>query len=358
MEKRKICFYTGTLKQGGVERDISILSNLLCEMDYDVYIVTVFSPEIFFQFNNKIKIIDISKNIKDRSIHSLLILKKEILRLQKEYKFDYIIGNMTGLNCLLIHALKKQDCKTIVRIASDPKSWSFKKRFLSSIYYKKADCVIGQTNYQLSCFGKKKLKNSFVIPNICDYKNSFDSEELLQNNQISYIGRLNVEIKRIDILIEGFAKFVGQNPRFYLSLVGEFVDEHNKQIVLNKINELGLQDKVFIHKPVLNVQEQLGKSCCFLFASPHEGMPNAILEAQLSGLPVITSNFNGVNEIINDNVDGIIYQFGNVDQISIKLNELLTDREKYKEISSNGISNKDRYSTKTVMDQWSKVLNN
>ena len=356
MQKKKICFYTGTLKQGGVERDISILSNLLCEKGFEVYIVTVFSPEIFFKFNASIKIIDISGKIKDRSIHSLLILKKEILRLQKEYNFNYIIGNMTGLNCLLIHTLKKQNCKTVVRIASDPKSWSFKKRFLSSIYYKKADCVIGQTEYQISCF-KRRLNNTFVIPNICDYDFSFTPDNLFKNDQICYIGRLNVEVKRIDVLIEGFCKFAEKNNRFCLSLIGEFANENDKKIILDKIGKLGLEQKVLIHKPVPNIQDELSKSCCFLFASPHEGMPNAILEAQLSGLPVITSNFNGVNEIIKDNVDGMIYQFGDVDEISAKLNELLTNFEMYKEISSNGISNKNRYSTKTVMEQWAKVLN-
>lgn len=356
MKNRKICFFTGSLKQGGAERDISILSNLFCERGFDVYIVCVFSKEIFFDINKKVKIIFLSDIIKNRSIRSIIKLKSEIVRLQREYCFDYVVGNMIGLNCLLIYSLKKLTCKTVIRVVSDPKSWTLKNRILSSIFYKKADCIIGQTSYQISCFFKKGLKKTFVIPNICDYESSFDPSKLFKNTQICYIGRLNARIKRLDLLIDGFNKFNKLNSNYTLSLFGEFSDKDSQDILLNKIFELGLQEKVFIRGSTKNVQKELGESCCFLFSSPHEGMPNAILEAQLSGLPVIVSDFNGVDEIVENGVNGIIYGFGNVEQLAEKLNYLLCDFNNYKLISLNGIANKSKYSIDAVMEQWKNVF--
>lgn len=356
MEKRRICFYTGSLKQGGAERDISILSNLLSKQGFDVYIVCVFSNEVFFDINNEVKIIFLCDIIKNRSVASIIQLKKEILKLQDKYRFNYVVSNMIGLNCLLVHTLRKKKCRTVVRIVSDPKSWTFKNKILSSLLYKKADCVVGQTEYQISCFSKKRIKRFFVIPNICDYSLSLDSSVLFKNTKICYIGRLNAKVKRIDLLIDGFSEFSKQNNNYSLSLFGEFSDEESKKIILKKINDLKLQEKVFVCGSTKNVQKELGESCCFLFSSPHEGMPNAILEAQLSGLPVITSNFNGVGEIINDDVNGVIYKFGDIRGLSKKLNDLLSDYKKYSFISLNGLACKSKYSVLAVMEIWKNVF--
>lgn len=356
MKSKKICFYTGSLKQGGAERDISILSNLFCEKGYEVYIVCVFSKEIFFEINKKVKLIFLSDRIKNRSLLSILRLKTAIVRLQNEYRFDYVIGNMIGLNCLLINSLKKQGCKTIVRIVSDPKSWTLKNKILSSLLYRKASCVVGQTRYQISCFAKKGIKKSFVIPNICDYKLAFDPMMLFKNNQVCYIGRLNVRVKRLDLLIDGFGRFVKHNSNYTLSLFGEFSDEYSKKTILQKISELGLQGKVFIRGSTKNIQKELRESCCFLFSSPHEGMPNALLEAQISGLPVITSDFKGADEIVRNGVDGVVYQFGNVEQLAQRLSKLLSNIDDYKTVSVNGAANRSRYSTDVIAERWSDVF--
>ena len=45
---------------------------------------------------------------------------------------------------------------------------------------------------------------------------------------------------------------------------------------------------------------------CFVFPSYREGFPNVVLEAASMELPCIVSDINGSNEIITDQINGII----------------------------------------------------
>src|SRR3990172_2164878 len=55
-------------------------------------------------------------------------------------------------------------------------------------------------------------------------------------------------------------------------------------------------------------QNFFSKSDLFLYYSEHDNMPNAVLEAMASGLPVITNQVGAVREMIDNKQDGFIAQ--------------------------------------------------
>lgn len=55
-----------------------------------------------------------------------------------------------------------------------------------------------------------------------------------------------------------------------------------------------------------DVAELLAGADVFCFTSRWEGFPNALLEAMAAGLPIITSDFEGAEELITDGVNGRI----------------------------------------------------
>ena len=63
----------------------------------------------------------------------------------------------------------------------------------------------------------------------------------------------------------------------------------------------------------------------FLFPSRHEGMPNAVLEAMASGLPVIASRIAGSEELVVDGETGFLFPSEDVDLLRVALKRLLTD---------------------------------
>ena len=63
----------------------------------------------------------------------------------------------------------------------------------------------------------------------------------------------------------------------------------------------------------------------FLFPSRHEGMPNAVLEAMASGLPVIASRIAGSEELVVHDETGLLFPSENVDSLRSALKQLLID---------------------------------
>ena len=58
-----------------------------------------------------------------------------------------------------------------------------------------------------------------------------------------------------------------------------------------------------------------------------EGLPMVIMEAMSVGVPVVSSKVEGVPDIIEDGVNGFLVSPGNVEQLSDKIIEVLSDPE-------------------------------
>jgi glycosyltransferase involved in cell wall biosynthesis len=91
--------------------------------------------------------------------------------------------------------------------------------------------------------------------------------------------------------------------------------------------ELGLQDRVqFLG---WQSREQLTKcyqeANVFLFPSRHEGMPNALLEAMASGLPVIASCIAGNEELVVDEKTGYLVPAEDVEALRTALKKMFSD---------------------------------
>jgi len=70
----------------------------------------------------------------------------------------------------------------------------------------------------------------------------------------------------------------------------------------------------------------------FISASVQEGMSNAMLEAMASGLPIITTRCEGVEELITDN--GVIVEDANAEDIAAAIRGLADNPQARKEMSA------------------------
>jgi glycosyltransferase involved in cell wall biosynthesis len=119
-----------------------------------------------------------------------------------------------------------------------------------------------------------------------------------------FIGRL-VGDKGINELVEAFSNLSDEDQKIKLLLVGTFekeLDPLKKETLYNiknnpRIISIGYQEEV---RPYFAI------ASCFVFPSYREGFPNVVLEAASMELPCIVSDINGSNEIITDQINGII----------------------------------------------------
>ena len=156
-----------------------------------------------------------------------------------------------------------------------------------------------------------------------------------------FIGRL-VGDKGINELTEAFSNLSDEDPKIKLLLVGTFekeLDPLKKETLLKiknnqRIISVGYQEEV---RPYFAI------ASCFVFPSYREGFPNVVLEAASMELPCIVSNINGSNEIITDQINGIIIPKKNTKALQKAMFSMKHDtsqRELYAANSRKGIAEK------------------
>jgi glycosyltransferase involved in cell wall biosynthesis len=103
-----------------------------------------------------------------------------------------------------------------------------------------------------------------------------------------------------DLLVEAWLEL--PTPRPWLLIVGPLEsptdgDADYVRALTTRIQELGLSGAVRLVGERSDIPELLAASDGFVFASAHEGLPNAMLEALSVGLPVVTTAFEAVEDV-------------------------------------------------------------
>jgi glycosyltransferase involved in cell wall biosynthesis len=111
--------------------------------------------------------------------------------------------------------------------------------------------------------------------------------------------------------------------------------DHGKTIVVGDgpyrprvekfINQNGLSQKIYLLGERENVPDLLASSEIFVLSSKKEGLPRTIIEAMLSGLPVVATRVGGIPELVEDGVTGFLVPRGNFEAFAKALNRLTED---------------------------------
>tara|TARA_B100002051_G_C16729303_1_gene637230 strand:+ start:1414 stop:2634 length:1221 start_codon:yes stop_codon:yes gene_type:complete len=96
----------------------------------------------------------------------------------------------------------------------------------------------------------------------------------------------------------------GYNIEYYILSSDEPSEE-----ILYQINQLSLDTSVSLLtvNSQNQVYEHMREADCFLLSSVEEGVSNSVLEAMYIGLPVISSDCGGMDEIIINDMNGILF---------------------------------------------------
>lgn len=116
-----------------------------------------------------------------------------------------------------------------------------------------------------------------------------------------------------------------RTQNFCYSIVSFGGEERRKleKIIL----DLNLSEYVDLLISNNNHQEYLEKSDIYFLPSIKEGLPYVLLEAGLSGLPILASDTGGVREIVQDEVDGLLIPAKDVDMAEKELFKLIQNEK-------------------------------
>ena len=160
---------------------------------------------------------------------------------------------------------------------------------------------------------------------------------------ITYVGRLEPQ-KSVDWLIETAGGWLDRLADCDLLLVGKG-PEHQKLIA--QCQKRGLSDRVHLAGWRPDVPEILAASDMLVLPSRWEGMPNVVLEAMASRLPVLASDVEGVRELLGPNADEQTVDHGDSAAFTEKIVRIASDPALSSDL---GDRNRQRVANKFGMD--------
>lgn len=117
-----------------------------------------------------------------------------------------------------------------------------------------------------------------------------------------FVGRL-VDTKRVCDLVEAVRQLGDARGRLRVGLVG---DGPCRPDLERQVLQAGLGDIVQFMGMRGDVPELLRSADLFVFPSEIEGLPNAVIEAALAGLPIVGADIGGVRDVIENEREGLI----------------------------------------------------
>lgn len=132
-------------------------------------------------------------------------------------------------------------------------------------------------------------------------------------------------IKCPEVMLETFRKVHEALPdaHYLIAGLGMTADSDMGSMV----HKLGLQEVVHLLGPQKDVAPVLSVGTAFLLSSSNEGMPNAVMEAMLSGLPIVATNVGAVPDLVRNGVDGFLYPVGESEKMADAVIRLFSNRE-------------------------------
>lgn len=129
-----------------------------------------------------------------------------------------------------------------------------------------------------------------------------------------FIGR-HVWFKGYDLVARAFMRFHRKHPQARLLLLGESYAVHGTGLTDPETEEFENCPGVIRVGWVNNVQSYLALAQVNLFPSEREGMPVNVMESICMGVPVITRNTRGCNDIVEAGKSGFLMEHRDVDEL-------------------------------------------
>ncbi|MFK7845582.1 MAG: glycosyltransferase family 4 protein [Rhodothermales bacterium] len=206
---------------------------------------------------------------------------------------------------------------------------------------------VGGDEYQAA---KRELPNQRVelLPNgvDCRFFSQGDGMAFRDAYGIAPDRRIVLCVSRIDYqknqigLVEAIAKASAQHPRLHLVLLGPVTVASYHQRLLDRIDELGLAQRVTLI-PGLEADDPLLTGAyhaaeIFCLPSLHEPFGIVILEAWAAGLPVIASRVGGIPSFTRDSEDIIHVEPGDADEFGRRIAGLLDQPDMSARLAATG----------------------
>lgn len=349
---KKILVFVDTLNEGGVSK---VLVDFIENIDKKKYDITVMSL-----YNTGPYISTIKKHVKykycfnlpndnDQSMRAYLYRRfwGGMLKLPERFmyrwfvkeKYDIEVAFMHGWSTKFISASSNKKSKKVAWVHADLITWDrvdgvFKNIEHHKRAYSKFDKVICVSNIV-----KKGIEDKYEVKNAQVIYNPLNKDRILQqsleevnefsvkasNFNIISVGRLSYE-KGYDCLLSAFNKLIRDGLKCNLWIVGSGGEY---TILNNYILTNGLDDYVKLLGFKDNPYKYMRNSDLFVCSSRSEGFSLVIAEAMVIGVPIVSVDCPGPNELLDCGKYGLLVE-NNEEKLYLGLKKMINNEELYR----------------------------
>ena len=218
-------------------------------------------------------------------------------------------------------------------------------------YFRDVDRLLARTREDADRWINQGLNNLDVMPNPLPWLPVRPSPRTART--VVSIGRLD-EQKRVDLLLEAWARTAPRFPDWTLRVYGTGADERDLR---DYCRELGLDSSVRWMGATGDVPGALREASVLVQSSRGEGFPLVLLEAMACAVPCVAFDCApGVREIVTDGEDGLLAPPGDTRALAERLARVMADRELRDRLGEQARRSVDRYAPERIVRRWEELF--
>lgn len=363
--KQKILFLMADLGGGGAEKVLVNLVNALPADKYDITIRTIFGKGVNAEFlapHIKYSSLLPCKMIRGYVMLQKLIPRRWLYKLLVQGKYDIEIAYMMHVPTRALggsnSSAKKFAWSHTLHISQN--AYRNNEEFIST--YQELDGIAFVSrdamqdfcsNYFVHPYGRvvHNMVNSGLIKN----SSNDDIHLVLDHRTVNLcsVGRLSKE-KGYLRLVKSLGELHNEGLKnWHLYLLGEGED---RDAITQIAHKYGVADRVTLLGFQTNPHKYVSKMDLFVCSSETEGYSTAVTESMILGVPVLTTDCSGMNEIIGDSGAGIIVP-NSTESLKAGLRQILSDNDLLAEMKVNASERSKIFDTQNLIAEFENFIN-
>ena len=373
------------INKAGVERIMTQKINYLIDAGNDISLLTTDqnNQPLSFPISPKVNYIAVNAPIPSRTDYSFFkwlllfykarsIFSKKLSRVIKENSPDIIICTTYSFDVLdlILKLCNKNHVKLVIESHIQLTNVFMESKLAYSSllklygkfhdkhilhYIKKAAMLVCLTNKDMQSWKLLHVNNVCVIPNMITINPPKTID--YSSKRVIAVGRYSHQ-KGFDMLIKAWGELSKKHFDWHLYIFGN----EDRTAYEGMVKEEKCQDTCHCMPVTEDIASEYGKSSIFVMSSRYEGMPLVLIEAMSSGLACISFNCpHGPSDIINNGIDGFLAKNGDINDLVVKMDHLMSDESIRSKIGITAKNNIERYSPYAVMQQnislYNSILN-
>ncbi len=331
----KVIFTIDSLQQGGAEQ--SLASLIRCFPPETEVMVLYFFPkhDLLPEFQSlNIRLVNAGLTSKQQWWKGMQFLQKQI----REFQPDGVVSCLYWSNQVSRLVCKRMNIPLIGTLVSDSyserrtDSFHFKRKLAFQIYHLLDRITSGIPQKWIA--NSESIKKSNAVTLGLDLNkievvyrgrdvDIFSAWSAPQKPpfRFVFIGRL-LETKGLKELIKAFHQHIQKHENVQLEIFG---DGPYRNTLEQLIQSLNLQSIVIMHGRVKDAWKKLYQAHCFVFPSWYEGFSGALVEAMMTGIPIIASDIPMNLEAVTNHETATIFKVGDEKDLLNKMDVILSD---------------------------------